>query len=164
MFWVLADNLQPFHLYRKREKYISISKKKVLQQCCIVEYSSVILSMQYWTQLSCSIACMLVECVFLCQERLDLDPILNCFQFLHVASITNNRGKGDGKLCGQIIWYRKEFLGGEDTREVCWCCRADVVAYPEVDWPKVAEEFVRSLGLQFNPYVTQVIYILYFDI
>ena len=37
---------------------------------------------------------------------------------------------------------------------------ADVVAYPEFDWPKVAEEFVRSLGLQFNPYVTQVIYIL----
>ncbi|EES11162.1 uncharacterized protein LOC8082874 [Sorghum bicolor] len=33
---------------------------------------------------------------------------------------------------------------------------ADVVAYPEVDWPKVAEEFVRSLGLQFNPYVTQI--------
>jgi len=41
---------------------------------------------------------------------------------------------------------------------------ADVVAYPEVDWPKVAEEFVGSLGLQFNPYVTQVIYILCFDI
>ncbi|CAD6249531.1 unnamed protein product [Miscanthus lutarioriparius] len=33
---------------------------------------------------------------------------------------------------------------------------ADVVAYPEFDWPKVAEEFVRSLGLQFNPYVTQI--------
>jgi len=38
---------------------------------------------------------------------------------------------------------------------------AHVVAYPEVDWPKVAEEFVISLGLQFNPYVTQVIYIFY---
>ncbi|KAL6901976.1 hypothetical protein ACP4OV_004852 [Aristida adscensionis] len=33
---------------------------------------------------------------------------------------------------------------------------AHVVAYPEVDWPKVAEEFVKSLGLQFNPYVTQI--------
>ncbi|XP_006649979.2 adenylosuccinate lyase-like [Oryza brachyantha] len=33
---------------------------------------------------------------------------------------------------------------------------ADVVAYPEVDWPKVTEEFVRSLGLEFNPYVTQI--------
>jgi adenylosuccinate lyase len=37
---------------------------------------------------------------------------------------------------------------------------ACVVAYPEIDWPKMTEEFVRSLGLQFNPYVTQVIYIL----
>ena len=34
---------------------------------------------------------------------------------------------------------------------------ADVVAYPEIDWPKMTEEFVRSLGLEFNPYVTQVI-------
>ncbi|TVU47288.1 hypothetical protein EJB05_06883 [Eragrostis curvula] len=33
---------------------------------------------------------------------------------------------------------------------------AHVVAYPEVDWPKVAEEFVISLGLQFNPYITQI--------
>lgn len=33
---------------------------------------------------------------------------------------------------------------------------ADVVAYPEIDWPKMTEEFVRSLGLQFNPYVTQI--------
>ncbi|EAY89749.1 hypothetical protein OsI_11289 [Oryza sativa Indica Group] len=33
---------------------------------------------------------------------------------------------------------------------------ADVVAYPEVDWPKVAEDFVKSLGLEFNPYVTQI--------
>jgi adenylosuccinate lyase len=37
---------------------------------------------------------------------------------------------------------------------------ADVVAYPEIDWPKMTEEFVRSLGLQFNPYVTQVMYII----
>lgn len=33
---------------------------------------------------------------------------------------------------------------------------ADTVAYPEIDWPKVAEEFVRSLGLEFNSYVTQI--------
>jgi adenylosuccinate lyase len=37
---------------------------------------------------------------------------------------------------------------------------AHVVAYPEVDWPKVAEDFVISLGLHFNPYVTQVINLL----
>lgn len=34
---------------------------------------------------------------------------------------------------------------------------AHVVAYPDVNWPRIAEEFVHSLGLSFNPYVAQVI-------
>lgn len=33
---------------------------------------------------------------------------------------------------------------------------AHLSAYPEINWPQVAEEFVNSLGLSFNPYVTQV--------
>lgn len=33
---------------------------------------------------------------------------------------------------------------------------AHLVAYPDVNWPLVAEEFVTSLGISFNPYVTQV--------
>lgn len=33
---------------------------------------------------------------------------------------------------------------------------AHVVAYPEVDWKLVAEEFVTSFGISFNPYTTQV--------
>ncbi|XP_077241309.1 uncharacterized protein LOC143881872 [Tasmannia lanceolata] len=33
---------------------------------------------------------------------------------------------------------------------------AHLVAYPDVNWPSVAEEFVRSLGIGFNPYVTQI--------
>ncbi|KAI3840852.1 hypothetical protein MKW92_053533 [Papaver armeniacum] len=33
---------------------------------------------------------------------------------------------------------------------------AHLVAYPELSWPRVAEEFVESLGLSFNPYVTQI--------
>ncbi|KAK9163460.1 hypothetical protein Syun_004362 [Stephania yunnanensis] len=33
---------------------------------------------------------------------------------------------------------------------------AHLVAYPDVHWSKVAEEFVESLGLSFNPYVTQI--------
>ena len=33
---------------------------------------------------------------------------------------------------------------------------AHYVAYPDVDWPQIAEEFVKSLGLSFNPYVPQV--------
>ncbi|PIN18913.1 Adenylosuccinate lyase [Handroanthus impetiginosus] len=33
---------------------------------------------------------------------------------------------------------------------------AHLVAYPEVNWPQIAEEFVTSLGISFNPYVTQI--------
>lgn len=29
-------------------------------------------------------------------------------------------------------------------------------AYPEIDWPKIAEDFVHSLGLEFNLYTTQI--------
>lgn len=32
---------------------------------------------------------------------------------------------------------------------------AHLSAYPDVDWQSVAQEFVVSLGLQWNPYVTQ---------
>jgi adenylosuccinate lyase len=33
---------------------------------------------------------------------------------------------------------------------------AHVVAYPEVDWPALARGFVAALGLEFNPYTTQI--------
>ncbi|KAL3818119.1 hypothetical protein ACJIZ3_004024 [Penstemon smallii] len=33
---------------------------------------------------------------------------------------------------------------------------AHLVAYPNVNWPQVAKEFVTSLGISFNPYVTQI--------
>ena len=33
---------------------------------------------------------------------------------------------------------------------------AHCVAYPEVDWPVVAQHFVESLGLQFNAYTIQI--------
>jgi adenylosuccinate lyase len=33
---------------------------------------------------------------------------------------------------------------------------AHMVAYPQVDWHKFSEEFVTSLGLQWNPYTTQI--------
>jgi adenylosuccinate lyase len=37
---------------------------------------------------------------------------------------------------------------------------AHLSAYPDVNWPSIAQEFVQSLGLSFNPYVAQVCYIL----
>ncbi|MBF0154441.1 MAG: adenylosuccinate lyase [Magnetococcales bacterium] len=33
---------------------------------------------------------------------------------------------------------------------------AHVVAYPEVDWPGLAERFVRGLGLAYQPFTTQI--------
>ena len=33
---------------------------------------------------------------------------------------------------------------------------AHIASYPEVDWPQVAEAFVTSLGLSWNPYTTQI--------
>lgn len=33
---------------------------------------------------------------------------------------------------------------------------AHLVAYPDVPWQKVAEDFVTSLGIGFNPYTTQI--------
>jgi adenylosuccinate lyase len=33
---------------------------------------------------------------------------------------------------------------------------AHMVAYPEVNWPQFAKHFVESLGLEFNPYTTQI--------
>ncbi len=33
---------------------------------------------------------------------------------------------------------------------------AHIIAYPEIDWPALAQEFVESLGLDWNPYTTQI--------
>jgi adenylosuccinate lyase len=33
---------------------------------------------------------------------------------------------------------------------------AHVAAYPEVDWPKLGQRLVESLGLEWNPYTTQI--------
>ncbi|KAL6005338.1 hypothetical protein ACLOJK_005904 [Asimina triloba] len=33
---------------------------------------------------------------------------------------------------------------------------AHLAAYPNIKWPCIAEEFIKSLGLCFNPYVTQI--------
>jgi adenylosuccinate lyase len=33
---------------------------------------------------------------------------------------------------------------------------AHLSAYPDIDWPNVAQTFVESLGLEWNPYTTQI--------
>ena len=36
------------------------------------------------------------------------------------------------------------------------CFNAHTAAYPEYDWPELAEKFVTSLGLTYNPVTTQI--------
>lgn len=33
---------------------------------------------------------------------------------------------------------------------------AHMIAYPEIDWAKLTQSFIKSLGLTYNPYVTQI--------
>ncbi len=33
---------------------------------------------------------------------------------------------------------------------------AHIIASPEIDWPRLAQKFVQSLGLEWNPYTTQI--------
>jgi adenylosuccinate lyase len=33
---------------------------------------------------------------------------------------------------------------------------AHLVAYPEIDWPALSQEFISDLGLEMNPYTTQI--------
>ena len=33
---------------------------------------------------------------------------------------------------------------------------AHIFAYPEYDWPKISREFIEGLGMEFNPYTTQI--------
>ncbi len=37
-----------------------------------------------------------------------------------------------------------------------WVTTTPIAAYPEVDWHQFSEEFVTSLGIQWNPYTTQI--------
>jgi adenylosuccinate lyase len=49
---------------------------------------------------------------------------------------------------------RQEYLG--KINGAVGNFNAHQVAYPEVDWPTLSQGFVESLGLQWNPYTTQI--------
>ncbi len=49
---------------------------------------------------------------------------------------------------------RQQFLG--KINGAVGNFNAHVSAYPEVDWPALARQFVESLGLGWNPYTTQI--------
>jgi len=48
----------------------------------------------------------------------------------------------------------QEYLG--KLNGAVGCFNAHVSAYPEADWPAIAERFVTSLGLTYNPLTTQI--------
>ncbi|KAI8463117.1 MAG: L-Aspartase-like protein [Monoraphidium minutum] len=54
-----------------------------------------------------------------------------------------------GKMAGAVGNYSAHMAPSATTTRTWW-------RYPEVDWASVAERFVASLGLQWNPYVTQI--------
>ncbi len=49
---------------------------------------------------------------------------------------------------------RQEFLG--KINGAVGNFNAHISAFPELDWPGLAREFVESLGLSWNPYTTQI--------
>ncbi len=49
---------------------------------------------------------------------------------------------------------QQEFLG--KINGAVGTYNAHILAYPEVDWPALSQRFVESLGLQWNPYTTQI--------
>jgi adenylosuccinate lyase len=59
------------------------------------------------------------------------------------------------RLNRQIITLRAIAMPGKINGAV-GNYNAHVIAYPAVDWPAFAERFVAALGLQFNPYTTQI--------
>ena len=68
-----------------------------------------------------------------------------------------------GKELANFVWrlrreagkFRKVELPGKINGAV-GNYNAHVVAYPEVDWPNLAREFVEGFGLAWNPYTTQI--------
>ena len=48
----------------------------------------------------------------------------------------------------------QEFLG--KINGAVGSFNAHIIAYPDLDWPSLARDFVESLGLDWNPYTTQI--------
>lgn len=59
------------------------------------------------------------------------------------------------RLNRQIVPFRAIAMPGKINGAV-GNYNAHIVAYPAVDWPNFAARFVTTLGLEFNPYTTQI--------
>jgi adenylosuccinate lyase len=68
-----------------------------------------------------------------------------------------------GKEMANIAWRLARQLSSLETVRILGKFNgavgnfnAHVLAYPEVDWPALSRDFVESLGLECNPYTTQI--------
>ncbi|KAF9621374.1 hypothetical protein IFM89_020033 [Coptis chinensis] len=63
------------------------------------------------------------------------------------------------QFCCQIKQRKENNFSSYDIGKICRAVgnyNAHLMLYPNINWPRIAEEFVKSLGLSFNPYVTQI--------
>ena len=68
-------------------------------------------------------------------------------------------GKELANVVCRLQRQRNQFAGCEIMAKINGAVgnyNAHVAAYPEVDWPSLAEKFVTSLGLTFNPMTIQI--------
>ncbi len=68
-------------------------------------------------------------------------------------------GKEVANVVARLVRQRHQLIGVELSGKINGAVgnyNAHVVAYPEVDWPGLAQRFVESLKLDFNPYTTQI--------
>jgi adenylosuccinate lyase len=68
-------------------------------------------------------------------------------------------GKEIANVVARLERQRKQIAAIELTGKINGAVgnyNAHVVAYPEVDWPRLSQHFVESLGLVWNPYTTQI--------
>ena len=68
-------------------------------------------------------------------------------------------GKEIANVVARLARQRQQIAAVELTGKINGAVgnyNAHAIAYPEVDWPALAQKFVAALGLVFNPYTTQI--------
>ena len=71
----------------------------------------------------------------------------------------HHAGQGDGQLRDALAARTRRIADVRITGKINGAVgnyNAHLVAYPGIDWPAFARRFVEGLGLEFNPYTTQI--------
>ncbi|MGA8279219.1 MAG: adenylosuccinate lyase [Rhodanobacteraceae bacterium] len=75
------------------------------------------------------------------------------------AASPTTLGKEIANIVARIERQRRQITSVELTGKINGAVgnyNAHVTAYPEIDWPAFARDFVEDLGLAWNPYTTQI--------